>query len=243
MFDRPSETSTPAETEQGVDDVCALYDRLLAAPEGLLSAREAGDLAALAGVYDIDARRPHREVWRDLRAVLSRQPARDFSGELGGEPAEASDLVTTPEPLTLLLVEDDPDTAADLTAALSDAGHNVVGPFHQAEAAEAAVALHSIDLALLDINLSGELSGADLATALRTRWGVPVMFLTGDLALAAAHADLAEALILKPYSGRDVLEAISRYQSAGPLTATTSAPTTPAPTTLTPSIRESLRPG
>lgn len=217
MFDRPTETSSPIETEHGVDEICALYDRLLAQPSGELGVEDAGALAALAGVYDIEARRPHREVWRDVRAVISRQPARPSVSE----PAQARDVQTlAAEPLTLLLVEDDPETAADLTATLSDAGHNVVGPFHQAEAAEAAVALHAIDLALLDINLSGELNGADLATVLKTRWGVPVMFLTGDLALAAAHADLSEALILKPYSGRDVLEAIAHYQAARPVAAT-----------------------
>lgn len=217
MFDRPTETPSPIETEHGVDEICALYDRLLAQPAGELSIEDAGALAALAGVYDIDARRPHREVWRDVRAVISRQPARPSASE----PADTGDAPTpAAEPLTLLLVEDDPETAADLTATLSDAGHNVVGPFHQAEAAEAAVALHTVDLALLDINLSGDLNGADLAASLKTRWGVPVMFLTGDLALAAAHADLSEALILKPYSGRDVLEAIARYQAARPVAAT-----------------------
>lgn len=210
MFDRPIETPSPIETEHGVDEICARYDRLLAQPEGQLSQTDAGALAALAGVYDIDARRPHREVWRDVRAVISRQPARPVA-----EDDAAAQTAPAPiEPLTLLLVEDDPETAADLTEALTEAGHHVVGPFHQAEAAEAAVALHRIDLALLDINLSGEQTGAELATVLKTRWGLPVMFLTGDLAQAAAHADLSEALILKPYSGRDVLEAISRYQAA-----------------------------
>lgn len=210
MFDRPIETSSPIETEHGVDEICARYDRLLAQPEGQLSQTDAGALAALAGVYDIDARRPHREVWRDVRAVISRQPARPVA-----EDDAAAQTAPAPiEPLTLLLVEDDPETAADLTEALTEAGHHVVGPFHQAEAAEAAVALHRIDLALLDINLSGEQTGAELATVLKIRWGLPVMFLTGDLAQAAAHADLSEALILKPYSGRDVLEAISRYQAA-----------------------------
>ncbi|CAN5238848.1 hypothetical protein BH09PSE1_BH09PSE1_07080 [soil metagenome] len=213
MFDRAIERPNPAETEHGVDELCAVYDRLLARPGGELSEKTAGELAALAGVYDIDARRPHREVWRDLRAVLSRQPARKASGN-PHRPAPSF------EPLTLLLVEDDPETAADLTATLSEAGHSVVGPFHQAEAAEAAVALHSVDLALLDINLTGDLTGADLAVVLRDRWGVPVIFLTGDLGLAALHADMAEALILKPYSGRDVLDAIARYQALGRLAVT-----------------------
>lgn len=212
MFDRPIETSSPIETEAGVDEICARYDRLLAQPEGQLSQTDAGALAALAGVYDIDARRPHREVWRDVRAVISRQPARPEADDDAADGLQVGAPLI--EPLTLLLVEDDPETAADLTETLTEAGHHVVGPFHQAEAAEAAVALHRIDLALLDINLSGEQTGAELATVLKTRWGVPVMFLTGDLAQAAAHADLSEALILKPYSGRDVLEAISRYQAA-----------------------------
>lgn len=214
MFDRPIETSprprsVGAETEEGIEQVCALYDGLLNDPPASLTEEDAGALAALAGVYDIDARRPLAEVWLDLRAVLTRQPAR------AAPTAEVSPSMTqTPrEPLTLLLVEDDPETAADLTAVLSEAGHNVVGPFHQAEAAEAAVALHSLDLALLDINLSGAQTGADLARTLKSRWGLPVMFLTGDLAQAAAHADLSEALILKPYSGRDVLEALAAYQA------------------------------
>lgn len=208
MFDRTPETASLAQPEQGVDQVCAVYDRLLARPGGELPPEAAGNLAALAGIYDIDARRPHREVWQDLRAVLTRQPVRD-------EDAEGSATAVEPaEPMTLLIVEDDAETAADLTAALQDAGHSVVGPFHNAEAAEAAVALHQVDLALLDINLSGETDGGALASALRTRWGLPVMFLSGDLALAARHADLAEAVILKPYTGRDVLTALAGYQAA-----------------------------
>jgi CheY-like chemotaxis protein len=211
MFDRPIETSprpaSTGETEQGIEQVCELYDGLLDTPSITMSEEDEGALAALAGVYDIDARRPNAEVWRDLRAVLTRQPAR------ASEDAPAA-VEPAREPLTLLLVEDDPETAADLTAVLSEAGHNVVGPFHQAEAAEAAVALHNLDLALLDINLSGAQTGADLARVLKSRWGLPVMFLTGDLAQAAAHADLSEALILKPYSGRDVLEALAAYQAS-----------------------------
>lgn len=206
MFDRPIETSSPIETEHGVDEICARYDRLLAQPEGQLSQTDAGALAALAGVYDIDARRPHREVWRDVRAVISRQPARPVA-----EDDAAAQTAPAPiEPLTLLLVEDDPETAADLTAALTEAGHSVVGPFHHAEAAEAAVALHAVDLALLDINLSGETNGIELARTLKGRWGLPVLFLSGDINAAAEHADLAEALVLKPYNGRQVLDAIAK---------------------------------
>ncbi|CAN5364271.1 hypothetical protein BH10PSE2_BH10PSE2_03440 [soil metagenome] len=114
------------------------------------------------------------------------------------------------EPLTLLLVEDDPDTAADLTIGLIEAGHRVVGPFQDAAAAQAAVALHQIDLALLDINLSGETDGVALATALKSRWGVPTIFLSGDVGAASRHADIALGTVLKPYTFADVQEAIAR---------------------------------
>ena len=46
MFDRPIETPSPIETEHGVDEICARYDRLLAQPEGQLSQTDAGALAA-----------------------------------------------------------------------------------------------------------------------------------------------------------------------------------------------------
>jgi DNA-binding response OmpR family regulator len=131
-------------------------------------------------------------------------------------PSDTATADTHPaiESLTLLLVEDDPDTAADLTAALVEAGHSVVGPFQHAEAAEAAVALHLVDLALLDINLPGETDGIALARTLKGRWGLPVLFLTGDADVATRHAGLAEALVLKPYTGRQVLEAIAAFAAS-----------------------------
>ena len=83
-----------------------------------------------------------------------------------------------------------------------------------AEAAEAAAAHQAIDLALLDINLAGPTDGVALAATLKARWGVPAMFLSGDVGTVARHADAAEALLLKPYGGRDVLDAMSRWTAA-----------------------------
>ena len=122
-------------------------------------------------------------------------------------------------PLTLMVGEDDPDMAADLTELLTDAGHRVVGPFPDAGAALAAAALHAVDLALLDINLAGEDEraeggGVGLARTLKQTWGVPVVFLSGDIAAAARHARLATALVHKPYTGREVLDGIARAVAA-----------------------------
>ena len=113
-----------------------------------------------------------------------------------------------------VLVRQAPAPERTSTEALDAAGHRVVGPFHSAEAAAAATALHPIDVALLDINLSGENTGVDLARSLKSRWGVPVIFLSGDVTAAAQNAELAAAMVIKPYRGRDVLDALSRLESA-----------------------------
>ncbi len=187
--------------DDSVARLCAIYDRLLADDGAALEAEGSAELRAMAGIFDIDADRPAREVWRDLRAVLVRQsPVAE----------EQASFAPLGEPLTLMLVEDDADMAQDLTEALTEAGHHVVGPFHDAEAAEVSAALYPFDLALLDINLSGADTGADLARTLRDRWGVPSLFLSGDVSATARHAGLVQGIVLKPYRVRDVLDAVAR---------------------------------
>ncbi len=199
MFDRPPPSQPDAaEVAESVDRLCRLYDSRLAETGGDLSPEDARELRAMAAIYDLDTDRPSTEVWRDLRAVVTRQAPLDATA-----PAEV-------EALTLLVVEDDPDAAASLTELLTEAGHNVVGPFHSAAAAEAAAALHNIDAALLDINLSGEMTGVELARVLTDRWAVRVIFISGDVAAAAKNADMAEALVLKPYNGAQILKAVAR---------------------------------
>ena len=199
MFDRPPPSHPDAaEVAESVDRLCRLYDSRLAETGGDLSPEDARELRAMAAIYDLDTDRPSTDVWRDLRAVVTRQA-----------PLDATALAEV-ELLTLLVVEDDPDAAASLTELLTEAGHNVVGPFHSAAAAEAAAALHSIDAALLDINLSGEMTGVELARVLTDRWAVRVIFISGDVAAAAKNADMAEALVLKPYNGAQILEAVAR---------------------------------
>jgi CheY-like chemotaxis protein len=205
MFDRPPQSrSNPDLVAESVDRLCRLYDARLAETDGDLSPDDARELKAMAGIYDLDTDRPPAEVWRDLRAVITHQA-----------PAAAATPAADVEALTLLVVEDDPDAAASLTELLTDAGHSVVGPFHSAAAAEAAAALHSIDAALLDINLSDAMTGVELAQALTQRWDVRVIFISGDVAAAARNADMAEALVLKPYNGAQILDAVARLGRKG----------------------------
>lgn len=185
----------------------ALYDGLLEQPPAGLSPAALAELSAMARIFDLDSDRPAGAVWRDLRAVLTRQ----------ARPFDAAEELPAPatRPLTLLVVEDDPVMAADLVDVLVEAGHRVVGPYSDAAPATVAAGLHAIDLALVDINLAGDGDGIGLARTLTGSWGVPVIFLSGDVAAAAEHARLAVALVLKPYGRRDVLAAIARAASGG----------------------------
>ncbi len=191
----------------GGDDIarlCARFDGLIAEQTDL-SEEAAAELRALANIFDLDASTAPATLWPILRAVLVRQMPADTAPQSNGTEAGSR---------TVLLVEDDADAAAELTETLDAAGHRVVGPFHSAEAAEAATALHQIDLALLDINLSGNATGIDLAKSLKNRWGTPVIFISGDVTEAARNAELASAMVIKPYTSRDVLAAIARLEVA-----------------------------
>ena len=194
-------------TAMGGDDIarlCAKYDRLIT-DKPPLTEDALGELRALANIFDLDASSDPVSLWPILRAVIVRQMPADTAPQNTG---------TDDTSRTVLLVEDDADAAAALTESLDAAGHRVIGPFHSAEAAEAATALHQIDLALLDINLSGADTGIDLARKLQARWGTPVIFISGDVTEAARNAELAAAMVIKPYSTRDVLSAIARVDAA-----------------------------
>ena len=149
----------------------------------------------MARIYDLDDGATPAGVWRALRPVLTRQT-----------PAAFSDF----GPLTILLAEDDPEIAADLTESLGAAGHTVIGPFSTAEAAGAYAALVSVDVALLDINLEGPATGVALAGDLDRRFGVRTIFISGDVSAAAKHAGEAAAVVTKPFTAGDVLRALGR---------------------------------
>lgn len=196
----PFDDATADGDRRDLKTILARYDGAIDTGHPL-SPAHAAELVAMAGIFDLEPDRPPETLWPQVRAILVAQ------GPRVPDAVVASDGTG---PLTLLIVEDDPHMAQDLTALMSEAGHAVIGPFHSAEAAEAAAGLHAIDLALLDINLSGPVDGATLGRSLRSRWGIKVIFLSGDVTAASRHADIAEAMVIKPYRGADVFDAIRR---------------------------------
>jgi DNA-binding response OmpR family regulator len=97
----------------------------------------------------------------------------------------------------VLIVEDDVQLGWAIGSCVEEAGYTVAGLAHTVDSALATLGQQTIDAALLDINLQGELV-YPVAQALAER-GVPFVFVT-----AQARSDIPEAyrdrpMVPKPY--------------------------------------------
>lgn len=182
-----------------LDVLIKTFDPLL---EGIgPTERQRDHLYGLANIFDLKSARDRAEpavVWRDLRDVLLRQRLASEDGDTSGNV----------EPMTVLVVEDDPDIAGQLVEGLVSAGHHVVGPAANAGVGAALADLHAIDVALIDINLAADGDGVALARQLRGRWDLKVVFLSGDVSAMANNAAECDAFIIKPYRTHDVLRTL-----------------------------------
>ena len=104
----------------------------------------------------------------------------------------------------ILIVEDEPLVAFDNEHFLTDRGFKVVATVDSVADAVRAIGAHEIDLVLADVNLSDG-NGIDVAYAAREK-GVKVLFVTGTCPLEAQA--LAVGCLAKPYSQRDLLDAL-----------------------------------
>ena len=100
-----------------------------------------------------------------------------------------------PAHYSILIVEDEPIVAKDLQFILRDMGFNAHAIANSADSALRKAAEHCPDLVLMDVRIKGKLDGIQTAELLRSRFGVPVVYLT-------AHADEAtieRAAATEPY--------------------------------------------
>jgi len=117
-----------------------------------------------------------------------------------GRPAKSGNI------RRILIVEDDALIAFDNESALQDAGFAVVATVDNATDARRVIASGSIDLVMSDVNLSGEGSGVDVARAAHEA-GVLLLFVSAECPMEAR--DLAVGCLAKPYTHRDLLDAIA----------------------------------
>jgi CheY-like chemotaxis protein len=119
----------------------------------------------------------------------------------GAPHAGASDL----QHLRVLVVEDDWTLATALTRLLGIIGINVVGSAATIAKAEGLLVEHGPDVALVDINLGGEMTYG-LIDRLRDS-GVGVVVVTG---YADVHTEAAAAVLNKPVEKEELIAALRR---------------------------------
>lgn len=102
-------------------------------------------------------------------------------------------------PLSVLVVEDSSLVLMMIEDAILDSGWSMVGPATRVDEALRLAETETFDIALLDINLDGEMSWA-VAALLKSR-GIPLMFSTGyDGAAVLPPEFSSEAIIAKPFT-------------------------------------------
>lgn len=106
--------------------------------------------------------------------------------------------------MRILLVDDDPILALLAEIALEEDGHQIVGPAYDADQALLLAQNESIDLAFVDINLSGHDEGVDLAQTLYERFNIFALFVSGQVEVAKANTGYAVGLLAKPYTPHDL---------------------------------------
>jgi CheY-like chemotaxis protein len=110
----------------------------------------------------------------------------------------------------IMVVEDEPITAADLEQKLGALGHEVTWVDTGEEAIAEARAIEH-DVILMDIRLRSDMSGIDAAQQLRQRSDVPIVFLTAfadPQTVERACATLPHGYLLKPFTERSVATAV-----------------------------------
>jgi CheY-like chemotaxis protein len=113
----------------------------------------------------------------------------------------------------VLVVEDEMIVAWLLEDMLTDLGCTVVGPAARVDQALAMIDAESIDAALLDLNLNGEMS-YPVADALAAR-GVPFVFSTGYDKDRLPDGYRGVPVLQKPYRPSELADALAKLLMQG----------------------------
>ena len=107
----------------------------------------------------------------------------------------------------VLIVEDDIIVATDIQSRLKNLGYSVYEIVSSGEKAVQKIEEHKPDLVLMDIVLKGEMDGIEAAEIIRSRFDIPVVFLTAyadEERFERAKLTIPFGYILKPFQDRDL---------------------------------------
>jgi CheY-like chemotaxis protein len=117
------------------------------------------------------------------------------------------------EGLCILIVEDEPLIAMDVSDTLVEMGCVVVGPAATLDKARELIDTAKFDMALLDANLAGD-PVDELAAALSRR-NIPFAFMTGYSREGLPVAFRNSPMVSKPFGRQDALHVIGQLKPAG----------------------------
>jgi len=107
----------------------------------------------------------------------------------------------------ILIVEDEFMISEDIALRLSDYGYVIEGIADSADKALQILEKGKTDLALLDININGDIDGVDLAVIIKEKYNIPIIFLTSfanKAVVERANKANPSAYLLKPFNDRQV---------------------------------------
>ena len=112
---------------------------------------------------------------------------------------------------SVLIVEDEGIIAAEIEMILRDLGYRIAGRAKNGLQALDLLASTSPDIALLDIDLRGKISGIEVAEVIQDKYAIPFIFLTAlaDAAtLERVKRTMPYGYIVKPFNENDLRTAI-----------------------------------
>ena len=112
----------------------------------------------------------------------------------------------------VLVIEDEAFVGMMIEDFLGDFGYSVVGPIENLQAAILLAATEQIDVAVVDINISGHVATA-VADKLIER-EIPFLFISGYEKMRGAHY-AAIPLLRKPFEPEDLHDAVERVLRRG----------------------------
>ena len=113
----------------------------------------------------------------------------------------------------ILVVEDDNIVAMELRDRLEGFGYAIAGSASYGEEAVGKAGETRPDLVLMDIRLRGEMDGVAASSQIRSRYGIPVIYLTANAdedTLGRARATHPSGFVRKPFDEAELRTAIRR---------------------------------
>jgi DNA-binding response OmpR family regulator len=118
----------------------------------------------------------------------------------------------------ILIVQDDSLLAQGLRTVVEGAGYQVVGVARDTAGADQLAVQNRPVLAIVDMMLEIDVDGIATATYLKQKHGLEIIITTGfpdSVVQREGVLDLACAIVRKPYSDEEILQAVKRCLNGG----------------------------